>query len=114
MKCISSVTTCRIVFGTLILTALLSGLPAGTAGAAALRLPAVFADHAVLQRNAPVPVWGWAEPGEMVTVAIAGQTATATADAAGRWRVDWRRCPPEARTSSPCPRRAVRKPSPTC
>ena len=88
MNRISSVTTCRIVFGTLILTALLSGLPAGTAGAAALRLPAVFADQAVLQRNAPVPVWGWAEPGEMVTVAIAGQTATATADAAGRWRVD--------------------------
>jgi sialate O-acetylesterase len=40
----------------------------------------------VLQRDAPVPVWGWAAPGAMVTVAFAGQAQTAVADAAGRWR----------------------------
>jgi sialate O-acetylesterase len=53
----------------------------------ALRLPAVFSDHMVLQRDAPVPVWGGAEPGGEVTVAFSGQTQTATADEAGRWRV---------------------------
>ena len=50
-----------------------------------LRLPAVFGDNMVLQRNAPLPVWGWAAPGEKVTVTINAQTASATADAAGKW-----------------------------
>ena len=50
-------------------------------------LPAIFSDHMVLQRQAPVPVWGWADPDEKVTVAIAGQTQTTTADDAGQWRL---------------------------
>jgi sialate O-acetylesterase len=57
-------------------------------GAAAdVRLPAVFTDHAVLQQGIPVPVWGWAEPGETVTVTFAGQTKTAAAGPDGRWMV---------------------------
>lgn len=52
-----------------------------------VRLPAIFSDHMVLQRDATVPVWGWADPGEAVTVSIAGQTKTTTADAAGKWNV---------------------------
>lgn len=48
---------------------------------------AVFSDHAVLQRDTPVPVWGWADPGERVTVEFAGQRRTATADGTGRWSV---------------------------
>lgn len=56
------------------------------AGAAAeLRLPAVLSDHAVLQRDRPVNVWGWADPGQTVEVALAGQQASADADARGRW-----------------------------
>jgi hypothetical protein len=54
---------------------------------AEVKLPALFSDHMVLQRGVAVPVWGWASPGEPVTVAIAGQTQTATANAGGRWRV---------------------------
>jgi sialate O-acetylesterase len=50
-----------------------------------LRLPAVFSDHLVLQRNCPIPVWGWAAPGSAVSVTLAGQTARATVDDAGRW-----------------------------
>jgi sialate O-acetylesterase len=50
-------------------------------------LPAIFTDHAVLQRDMPVPVWGWAEPGEKVTVAIAEQSHTVKADDKGKWRV---------------------------
>lgn len=55
---------------------------------AEVRLPALFGDHMVLQRDAAVPVWGWADPGEAVTVSIEGQTAQTTADNAGRWRTD--------------------------
>lgn len=52
---------------------------------AAIKLPAVFADHMVLQCDQPVPVWGTADAGEQVTVEFAGQKKTATADAAGKW-----------------------------
>lgn len=47
----------------------------------------LFQDHAVLQRDKPVPVWGRADPGENVSVAFAGQRVETVADAAGRWRV---------------------------
>jgi sialate O-acetylesterase len=55
--------------------------------AAAVRLASPFGDHMVLQQGMPVPVWGTADAGSKVTVAFAGQTKTATADAAGSWRV---------------------------
>jgi sialate O-acetylesterase len=53
----------------------------------AVALPALFSDHAVLQSGRPVTIWGRAEPGEEVRVAIAGQTRDATADGTGAWRV---------------------------
>ncbi len=59
-----------------------------SAHAADLRLPAIFADHAVLQQKAPVPVWGWGEPGAKVTVAIAKKSQDATVSPDGRWRLD--------------------------
>ncbi len=52
-----------------------------------VKLPAMFSDQAVLQREMPAPVWGWADPGEEVKVSIAGQTKTATADDKGEWKV---------------------------
>lgn len=52
-----------------------------------VRLPRIFTDHMVLQRDMPLPIWGWAEPGEKVTVELAGQVQTATADDDGKWRV---------------------------
>lgn len=55
--------------------------------AADVRLPALFSDHAVLQRDMPVPVWGWADPGEEVKVSIAGQAHTTKAGDDGRWQV---------------------------
>ncbi|RYX85494.1 9-O-acetylesterase [bacterium] len=45
----------------------------------------LFTDDAVLQRDRPIPVWGWTTPGQSVTVKIADKTATAKADAAGKW-----------------------------
>lgn len=53
-----------------------------------VRLPALFSDGMVVQRDAPLPVWGWAEPGEEVTVTLGAITRTTKAGADGRWRVD--------------------------
>ena len=55
--------------------------------AANVRLPAVFSDHMVLEQNIKVPVWGWADAGEKVTVALGDEKQTATADSGGRWQV---------------------------
>ncbi|RLT18770.1 MAG: sialate O-acetylesterase, partial [Planctomycetota bacterium] len=44
---------------------------------AGVRLPQVFADHMVLQRGRPIPIWGWAAPDADVSVSLAGQTGTA-------------------------------------
>ena len=57
------------------------------APAPALKLPSVLGSNMVLQQGMPVPVWGWAKPGETVSVAFAGQTKTAVAAADGRWQV---------------------------
>lgn len=54
---------------------------------AAVRLPALFSDHMVLQQDLALPIWGWAAPGERVEVRFAGQIVSAYADANGRWRV---------------------------
>jgi sialate O-acetylesterase len=54
---------------------------------AAVTLPALFADHMVVQREMPVPVWGRARAGERVTVELAGQRASTAADRSGRWIV---------------------------
>lgn len=50
-------------------------------------LPHILGSNMVLQRDIALPVWGWAAPGEEVTVAIADQKLTAKADDAGRWQV---------------------------
>ena len=50
-------------------------------------LPKVIGSHMVLQRDRPLPIWGWAAPGEEVTVKLDEATATAKADAQGNWKV---------------------------
>ncbi len=66
----------------LTILAVLSG-----SAAADVRLPNVFSDHMVLQRDKPIKVWGWAAAGEQVSVQLAGKSATATAGAQGEWKV---------------------------
>ncbi|MEI6322893.1 MAG: sialate O-acetylesterase [bacterium] len=51
-------------------------------------MPAIFGDHMVLQQSVTLPVWGKANPGEKVTVTVGSSTASATAGADGKWRVD--------------------------
>ena len=64
---------------------LLAFLAAFARGEAAVSLAPLFTDHAVLQRDRPVPVWGRAAPDERVTVAFQGQTVAASANRDGRW-----------------------------
>jgi sialate O-acetylesterase len=50
-------------------------------------LDAMFQDHAVLQRERPIPIWGDARPGDQVVVTIDAHSARARADALGHWHV---------------------------
>ena len=50
------------------------------------RLATIFQDNMVLQREKPVPVWGWSDPGTKVEVDFAGQSKQATADDKGYWK----------------------------
>ena len=68
---------------TLAAAALLLGADDGAQGRP--YLDPIFGDHAVLQRDVPIPFRGWTEPGQRVRVAIAGQAVETTADASGLW-----------------------------
>jgi sialate O-acetylesterase len=59
----------------------------GAPGFSQIKLARLFSDHLVLQRQKPIPVWGWAKPKEKVTVTLAGQTQSAAADTSGKWMV---------------------------
>ncbi|HUE36996.1 MAG TPA: hypothetical protein VMO20_06370, partial [Candidatus Acidoferrum sp.] len=52
-----------------------------------VRLPHVFGSHMVLQRDKPIIVWGWANPGETVTVQLGTASRTARANDGGEWKV---------------------------
>jgi sialate O-acetylesterase len=52
-----------------------------------VKVPAIFGSHMVLQRDQKDRIWGWADPGEEVTVKLAGQEKTAKAGADGSWQV---------------------------
>ena len=57
------------------------------AAQAEVKLPSVFDDHMVLQQGQKLPIWGWADPGESVTVSVAGQTKKTKAGKDGAWDV---------------------------
>ena len=50
-------------------------------------IPHIFSDNMVLQRDKPIPVWGWLNPGDTVQVSFGTQSKKATADAQGNWSV---------------------------
>ncbi len=53
-----------------------------------LKLHGIFASNMVLQRDKPIVVWGWAEPGKSVSVMLGNEKAEATAAGdKGRWEV---------------------------
>lgn len=55
---------------------------------AEVRLPKIFTDNMMLQRDSAIRVWGWANPGEAVTVTLAGKNAASKAGENGQWSVE--------------------------
>ena len=83
-------TTLRPLALTVLAAAAAVGLPAVSPAAEAAPKPlpfvsTMFGDGMVLQRDKPDRIWGWTQPGTVVRVEIARQSATATAGADGRW-----------------------------
>ena len=70
---------------TLILSLLLALI--STEAVSKVRLPQVISDCMLLQRNTENKIWGWAEPGEKVTVRFDGEHWFTSADSEGSWEV---------------------------
>ena len=77
-------TLVRLLVGSIVLAGVCGGA-AFADDAAGLRMPKIFTGNMVLQQEMPIAVWGWAKPGEFVTVSFNGKTAKATAGADGKW-----------------------------
>jgi sialate O-acetylesterase len=77
----------------LLALALLASASLIAAEAKTLKLPAIFGDHMVLQRDGVAPMWGTANPGDSITVSAGAVTGTATADANGKWMVGLKNLP---------------------
>ncbi|PWG81340.1 sialate O-acetylesterase [Pararcticibacter amylolyticus] len=72
----------KIFFSSLILSAVLS-----FSASAQVRLPQIIRDSMILQRNAPLKLWGWASPGEKVRIRFNGKSAAGKTSPGGRWQV---------------------------
>lgn len=60
---------------------------AGLKTNAQIRLPQLVANGMVLQRDAPLNIWGWAAPGEQISMKFKGKQYKTTADAKGNWNL---------------------------
>jgi len=67
---------------------LITGVFLSSTAWANVTLPALFSEHAVLQKTAKVPIWGKADPGEKVAVTLDKATSTAVAGADGKWKTE--------------------------
>src|SRR5579863_6118310 len=52
-----------------------------------IRLPGILSHHMVLQRDMPVHIWGWSDPGEKVVVSLHGTNRETSGDNLGNWSV---------------------------
>ncbi len=66
---------------------LLFALLSAVVASAKVQLPQMFQSGMVLQRGKPIPVWGWADAGERISVTFKKKVYETTADANGRWQV---------------------------
>lgn len=73
--------------GCLLLLLVFTGLGSPPDAQGEVRLPHVFGSHMVLQRDKPLIIWGWATPGESVTVQLGTVSRTAQANDRGEWKV---------------------------
>jgi hypothetical protein len=54
-----------------------------------LRVCGLFASGMVVQRDAPIPVWGWAPPGKPVQATFGDESQDAISDGSGRWKLQF-------------------------
>ena len=73
--------------GALIVALLIGWLVTPAMAQAPLRLPAIFSDHLVLQREKPIPVWGSGEPEATVTVELLTHKVETRIDDEGKWQI---------------------------
>src|SRR5271155_3661050 len=69
-----------------------------SSGWADVRMPAIFGDHMVLQQDRNIPISGWADPGETITLTLGQGKASATAGVDGKWRAE---LPPSSTQATP-------------
>ncbi|MDQ8011005.1 MAG: sialate O-acetylesterase [Flavobacterium nitrogenifigens] len=53
-----------------------------------VRMPLIFSDGMVLQRDKQIPIWGFADPNENVEIHFSKQIKKTTADKNGKWKVN--------------------------
>jgi len=75
----------RALLGVVSTLALAASVPS-VAATPAPAFAAIFGDHAVLQRDQPIAIWGNAQAAQLVTVKLGGGTVQVTADNNGKWR----------------------------
>ena len=59
-----------------------------SAAMADVKMPGIFGDNMVLQQGMPLKIWGWASPGESVSVSFGSDKAQTTANEKGEWRLE--------------------------
>ena len=72
-----------ILYGFVIMVLMIFGFSAS----AKIRLPRLISDGIVLQRGMPVPIWGWADEGEQVSVTFNGKQYNTIAGSDKKWKV---------------------------
>lgn len=53
----------------------------------AVKMPSIFSDNMMFQRDMPAPVWGTAEPNADILVEFGGKKVSTKAEISGKWRV---------------------------
>ena len=75
----------RIQSGLLSLAAVFMLISVARPLQAEVKLPHILSDHGVLQREAPIHIWGWANSNEKVQVEFHAQKRSVTANQYGEW-----------------------------
>ncbi|HKJ79110.1 MAG TPA: hypothetical protein VKA10_06225, partial [Prolixibacteraceae bacterium] len=52
-----------------------------------VKLPKIFSSNMVLQQGIEIPVWGWADNDEAISVTFNGNTVSTNAGQGGKWMV---------------------------
>ncbi|MCF6224493.1 MAG: hypothetical protein L3J34_12315, partial [Flavobacteriaceae bacterium] len=52
-----------------------------------IRLPAIFSNNMVLQRNIKIPIWGWGDPGEKIVAQLGDHKAKTKTGLDGKWKL---------------------------